>query len=287
MEYIYKQYTIDSKKINRDKKIVTISDLHFNTKINLHEFDELLLKINDLIPNYIFILGDIFTYNNLENVDFKKNILHFFKLLSTIGKSYLIFGNHDQVDIQKKQKFFVNVNKLLDFYQNTDVKVINNDLVQDDEFDIIGFNKFLKNYTYELIEIENLKYEITQLHNKLKNTLNEDRFTIMLTHSHLDLLKIESKLLQKCDLILSGHTHNGLVPNFLENFISPNKGLFTKGKLFPDNIRGAFIENNQTVIVNGGITKISDSHSKLVKKLTKSLYPAEIDLINIKKDKII
>lgn len=281
MEYIYKQYTIETKKVTDDKRIVTISDLHFNSKTDLNEIDALLLKINDLIPNYIFILGDIFTYNNLENITFQKNILLFFKLLSTIGKSYLIFGNHDQIEIQKKQKYFVNINKLLDFYQNTGIKVINNDLIKVDEFDIIGFNKFLNNYADEFIQSENLKREIIELHAKLKNLLTKDRFTIMLTHSHLDLLKTECQLLKYCDLILAGHTHNGLVPNFLESFISPNKGLFTKGKLFQNNIRGTFIENDQTFIVNGGITKISDNKPKLIKKITKSWYPSEIDLIKI------
>ena len=107
----------------------------------------------------------------------------------------------------------------------------------------------------------------------------------MLTHSHLDLLKFESELMNICDLILAGHTHNGLVPNKLESIISPNTGLYTKGKLFPRNIRGSFSANQKNIIVNGGITKISDNKPRLIKKLTKSLYPGEIDLIKLNSQK--
>ena len=46
---------------------ILISDMHFNREITKSELDDLILKINDKLPEYIFILGDITTYNNLED----------------------------------------------------------------------------------------------------------------------------------------------------------------------------------------------------------------------------
>ena len=283
MEYIYKQYEIETKKDIKDKKIVTISDLHFNPNITKYEIDDLILKINDKLPEYIFILGDITTFNYLEDNIFKEKILYFFKLLGSISKTYLVLGNHDFLKSPSEKHHYVNKDKISDFYSNLNVKLLYNYLVQDDDLNIIGFNKYPINYLYEFKDISKLRNEITELLEKIKNLLDNDKYTIFLTHSHLDILKLQIEFLKNFDLILAGHTHNGLVPSFLENIFPKNMGIYAKGQLFPNNIRGLIENDKQTIIVNGGITKISDSHSSTIKKLTKSLYPGEIDLINIKK----
>ena len=72
-----------------------------------------------------------------------------------------------------------------------------------------------------------------------------------------------------------------MVPNNLENLFK-NRSIITGGKLFKNNTIGHFKQNNQEIIVNGGITKISDSHSPIIKKLTKNIYPSEIDIIKLK-----
>ena len=277
MEYIYKQYNLETTKNIKDKKIITISDLHFNPNITKYDLDNLILKINDKLPEYIFILGDITTFNNLEN------ILYFLKILGTISKTYLVLGNKDFSYNPKIKYQVVNKEKLIDFYRNLNVKLIYNYLVSDDDINIIGFNKNPLNYPYELKDILKLKEEMEVLFLKIKNLLENDKYTIFLTHSHIDLLKLEMEFLDNLDLILAGHTHNGLVPNCLEGVFPKNLGIFTCNKYFQNDIRGMITNCNQTLIVNGGITKISDSHPKIIKKLTKSLYPGEIDLINIQK----
>lgn len=283
MEYIYKQYEIETKKDIRDKKIITISDLHFNPNITKYEIDDLILKINDKLPEYIFILGDITTFNYLEDNKFKEKILYFFKLLGSISKTYLILGNNDFLKNPSEKLHYVNKDKIIDFYSNLNIKLLYNYVVQDNDLNIIGFNKLPIHYTYELKDISKLRHEISELIVKISNLLDNDKYTIFLTHSHLDILKLQLEFFKNIDLILAGHTHNGLVPNFLENIFPKNLGIYTKGKLFPNNVRGMIENDNQIIIVNGGITKISDSHSNTIKTLTKSLYPSEIDLINIKR----
>lgn len=283
MKYIYKQYEIETKKDIKDKKIITISDLHFNPNITKSEIDDLILKINDKLPEYIFLLGDITTFNNLEDNKFKENILYFFKLLGSISKTYLVLGNNDFLKNPSEKLHYVNKDKIIDFYSNLNIKLLYNYVVQDNDLNIIGFNKLPIHYTYELKDIFKLREEISEIVEKIKHLLDNDKYTIFLTHSHLDILKLQLEFFKNIDLILAGHTHNGLVPNFLENIFPKNMGIYTGGKLFQNNIRGMIKNDNQTIIVNGGITKISDSHSSTIKKLTKSLYPGEFDLINIKR----
>ena len=93
MEYIYKQYDLETKKNITDKKIITISDLHFNPNITKYDLDDLVIKINDKLPQYIFILGDITTFNNLEeNKVFKENILYLLPLIFGIITSIFLFS---------------------------------------------------------------------------------------------------------------------------------------------------------------------------------------------------
>jgi len=282
--FITKEYELTTKKEINDKRIVTISDFHFNTDTTILELDKLLIQINDLLPEYIFILGDITPFYNLENQKFKEKLLYFFKLLKDIGKTYLIFGNHDYIMTKEKERFFVSTNKLLDFYDKAKIQTIDNTLIQDDDLNLIGFNKLPTNYhPFELRDINKLRKEIQTLLEKIKNILDDKRYTIFLTHSHLDLMRLEIEFLNSLDLILAGHTHNGLVPNWLEPIFPKTRSIITSQKLFQNQTRGLIKNNQQNIIVNGGMTKISDSHSKFIKNLTNSWYPSEIDLIKVKK----
>lgn len=105
MEYIYKQYEVETQKKLNEKKVVTISDLHLNENITKYELDDLIIKINDLLPEYIFILGDVTSYNHLQNKNFQKNLLYFLKVLASLAKTYMVFGNHDYL-IDSKNKLF-------------------------------------------------------------------------------------------------------------------------------------------------------------------------------------
>lgn len=281
MEYIYKQYEVETKKKLTDKKVITISDLHLTNEVTRYELNDLLLKINDILPQYIFILGDIFAFQYLEDAIFKKNILYFLNTLTKIGKTYLVFGNHDYLYKEKQKNFFIEIDKLLNFYQKTNIQVITNNLIEEDDMNIIGYNKFPLYYKDELKDISKLREEINSLMGKINDVLKQEKFSIFLTHSHLDLLKLQIKLLQSMDLILAGHTHNGLVPNFLEGIFPENRGIITAKKLFQRNTRGYIENEDQILIVNGGITKISKSHSTLLGMLNR-LYPGEIDIIKVK-----
>ena len=283
MEYIYKQYEVETQKKLNEKKVVTISDLHLNENITKYELDDLIIKINDLLPEYIFILGDVTSYNHLQNKNFQKNLLYFLKVLASLAKTYMVFGNHDYLIDSKNKLFFTNLNNLLEFYDKTNVKVLHNYVVEDNDMNIVGFDKLPIYYDLEMKDLSKLKEQLLYLLTKIKKVLENQKYTILLTHSHLDFLKLEKDILKVYDLILAGHTHNGLVPNNLERFFRKNQGFVAHKKFFPDNIRGMIkVSNTPPIIVNGGITKIGESHSQIIKTLTKPLFKGEIDYIKIK-----
>ena len=283
MKYIYKQYEVKTPKKLKEKKIVTISDLHLKESITKYELDDLIIKINDLLPQYIFILGDVTSYNHLQNKNFQKNLLYFLKVLASLAKTYMVFGNHDYLIDSKNKLFFTNLNNLLEFYDKTNVKVLHNYVVEDNDMNIVGFDKLPIYYDLEMKDFSKLKEQLLYLLTKIKKVLENQKYTILLTHSHLDFLKLEKDILKVYDLILAGHTHNGLVPNNLERFFQKNQGFITHKKFFLDNIRGMIeVNNTPRIIVSGGTTKIGESHSQVIKTLTKPLFKGEIDYIKIK-----
>lgn len=283
MNYIIKEYEIPTNKILESKKIVTLSDLHFNQEITYQELDSLLVKIVDLAPNYIFILGDLFTFQETENSIFKMLIINFLNELASMAKTFVIFGNKDIIYSNQFKSFEVNPLAIYDFYDEANVRLLNNEIHQELDLNIVNFQKSYNAYLEEFKKINTLKKEIEDFFLQVDGLLNDNKYSILLTHSHLDLLKTKCEQLKQMDLILAGHTHNALVPNFLENIFPKNRGLITANHFFPKFTRGDISNKGQSIIINGGITKISDAHSPLIKTLTKKWYPGEIDLITLKK----
>jgi hypothetical protein len=278
MDYTKKEYNIITDKVNEETKIVTISDLHWNESLQIDDINNLIVNINDILPKYVFILGDLCSFNNFYNHEFKEKFLHFFKLLKSITNTYVIFGNHDYLENELSKKYFLNIEKLIDFYDHLGINVLNNTVFKDNNLNIIGFNKTPINYELEFKNTKKLEEQLKNLLDKINTLLDKEKYTILLTHSHLDLLKLEKDLFEMVDLILSGQTHNGLIPDFLENVFPNTTSIFFK------NTKENIINDKPQIIVNGGITKISDSHSTIIKSLTKSLYKKEIDIINIKNE---
>ena len=79
--------------------------------------------------------------------------------------------------------------------------------------------------------------------------------------------KIIKKELNKYDIVLSGHMHNGVVPPVLDELFDNNRGIIDPHKkVFPKNARG-IIKNDNVTIISSGVTKISNSAGKMLKWL--------------------
>ena len=102
-------------------------------------------------------------------------------------------------------------------------------------------------------------------------------FIVRYFYNHDVLEDVIYNKVKDFDLILSGHTHGGLVPDC---FIG-NKGLISpERKWFPKNVSGHIIRENTHLIINSATVKFSNtSHSF---KYLNFLYSSHINSINFK-----
>lgn len=203
MEYKHRDYEILTKKDIYDSNIITISDLNWNHEITRSDINDLIVQINDFFPRYVFILGNVCTYYNLEDPETRENIKYFFQLLSCITKSFIVFGHHDYRLSENEKLFLPNIDKLLSFYQTQPVNIINNNYTEETEFNVVGFNK--SQLTYQ--NIDEAKHELKNLLNKINQVLDKNKFNVLITHYELNHLKLNKELLKTFDLILTGSSH--------------------------------------------------------------------------------
>ena len=125
-------------------------------------------------------------------------------------------------------------------------------------------------------------------HKRLITKLPPKLPKVLLVHSPIKLLDpIVLSKLKEYDLLLSGHTHAGMVPDFLNSFFKSNTGIIAPNKrFFPSLARGKvekIVGNKKiTLIITGGITKLSARSSKILSKLN-FVYNISINKIIITK----
>ena len=240
MNYKFKQYEVKTKKemYNDETRIITLSDLNWTNSITKYNIDDLIVAINDIMPKYLFILGNITNYNYLQDKDFQKKLAYFFDLLSNITRTYLVFGKKDYEIIQDDNKSYTDIENLTSIYNNFNVYPINNSFYSDNDINILGLNlEPNKHYS-----IEDKKKKIEELLTRMDKIIDNDKLNILMTHSDISALKNERKLLTYFDLIFS-KANNPITSNSLfkrktddkdeifNNFIIENTGLHTKGEM--------------------------------------------------------
>lgn len=270
-----------NNKITKDITLLHISDIHFNKKTN----EKKLIKITEAIlqetPEYVVITGDTIDESSVikDKIQIKK-LVTFLTDIAKNTKVILSLGNHD-IYQNNDFNFFKKLNDLKNIY------VLNNDSYIDENIYISGFT-LPTNYYYNITKKESKEILIEHLKKNKKITTNLPIFIpkIGLIHSPTKLTDKDVLVqLKEYDLLLSGHTHNGMVPNILDKFFKKNMGIIAPNKrLFPEIARGK-IEINAfnkviTIIINGGITKLSEWSAKSLSKLN-FLYNIDLNKIII------
>lgn len=264
-----------SKNIN----ICLIADIHFYPKYNLKKFEKIINNIKDNKPNYICITGDIIDTGDMQYDNEVKYLYQFINDLSNITKVIISIGNHD-ITLKPENKYLYPDLMINTFKKIPNVIVLDNEKYIENNVCFIGYTQ-----SYNTIsEEKGHEMEVAKEVSLLTNNINESNYNILLSHNPLYVTQKEvySNIVNfnKINLILSGHTHNGMLPNFLKTnnvFITPCKRFFKK------NARGHFKEENVDVVVTGGIIKLSKTARLL--HLFNFLFAMNLDYIIVSNNK--
>lgn len=266
---------IVSNKVKNKIKIVLLSDIHFSKYFIIDNLELIRNSVKKLEPDYICIAGDIIDEISVIYDTKLINILtNFLTDLAKISKVFISLGNHDIRDNQDLLYFKdLKIDNLC---------VLNNSYYIDKKVVINGYN-MPRDYYYNSPQGEDAKAMYQDLlKNKDKLYFSDKLFNISLIHSPINLLdKDVSNYLKKCDLILCGHMHNGLVFKWLDKLIKNNYGLVSPSKgFFPNMARGYKKVGDSNIIISGGITKLSNSSGKILRVLNR-IYPISINYIEV------
>ena len=140
-------YYIDTmSKINKDTSISLLSDLHINENDD-KRYNKLLNNLDNIKPNYIFILGDL-----IDNTDSPPEVIDkiykYLTMMSEIATIYYIYGNHEtrtKIDGEEVQ---------YDLFVTTKDSVWNFRLLQGKEEKMSGTLKDNSKYTNDNITFD-------------------------------------------------------------------------------------------------------------------------------------
>lgn len=202
-------------------KIIHFSDIHFGRTTNEPEIKKVISKINETNPDIIVFTGDLFDpYINLseDNINFLTE--EFKELNATFGK-YAIWGDNDYLNEEAYKSILTNAN----------FKLLENE-------NIIIYNK-----STTPIYLGGLG-NITKAHNDEEKTIKKDinSYQIVIAHEPTSINSLKGK----CNLLLAGHSLGGLI-----NF--PGLTNITNKQYVDKYLKGKFIEDNTTMIVNEGL----------------------------------
>lgn len=255
-------YELESKQ---DLTIVHISDIHYSKMFNLNKFDEIISEVKRLKPAYVCITGDIVDNIGITETKKMEKLTEFLNNLSKLSKLIIGLGNHDTREYKKMKD-----NK---WYEKLDNAILlNNSYYEDNNICFYGLTINDNYYHHEKSNKDILLNEISKIR------IDDKKYNILLFHSPMNLDSKEISSINNFDLILVGHTHNGLTPHiFPGNFgiVAPHHHLYMK------NARNSFKSGKSRVIISGGITKLP-SGTKIFHVLNK-FYASDLNYICLKK----
>lgn len=184
-------FTIEiNKKMERDLKIVLLTDLHLGTGSNESTIDRIVQTVNNQHADLFIIAGDLFdemTKKNLKEYAYK----HLGKTTTTYG-TYYIEGNHDLLNEKTRTQFLEN-----------NIRTVEDEILWIDQ-------------TFYLIGRKDLKHKRKALEELTKN-IDRNYPIILVDHRPVDETHAKK---EGVDLQLAGHTHAGQL--FPGNFFLKN-----------------------------------------------------------------
>ena len=267
---IYKNYDV---KGSISKKIAVLSDIHYYSISDIKKLNRVLEKVRLLKPDYICMPGDIVDEAKVNN---SECLIEWISNLASICKVIIGYGNHE-LFITKDHIPDINKELMKKIKKIKNVILLDDNIYSENNINFIGITLPFE-YYYKRAEDKELF--INYFNSKFSNV--DNKYNILLCHSPicigtkevLDKLKIGSKL----NLVLSGHMHGGITPNFLKKILKGRGIISPRRKLFEKNCYGHNKINNTDFVISSGITVASHMNSF---KFLDKLFSSEISVVNI------
>lgn len=285
-------YFYYNENVKNDIKIISISDLHESRIVPKKVTDNLKYQLEKEKANYHCLLGDLIDVpSDIENEEVTKKLFSFIKSSASMAPTIIILGSHDFIDIDFQNHYNKDFWNEIASFDN--VYLLNDTFYQTQEILFMGY---LQKYDYwypygnhvgqnNREDLEKMYQDLVRL-KQLYTNLPEDIPKVGLMHSP-DFYKDERiiSLLKDYDIFLCGHYHNGCIPVFLDDIYTGNYGIITPKREIGKIARGEMqLSSGMHLIINGGITKIQYSASKLKWPLNKICYQ-HMDIITFSGEK--
>ena len=263
-------YMLESSKVDTDKNIAICSDLHINRNTPKEKLDDVLETLSDIQPTHIVIPGDLYDVDDTTiSTDLRQDkVSLFIDNASEIADVFYVKGNAEQKSNLLPYGLYNNHNEKFHLLceRNTDGKY---KYVYNNGINVLGIKLPLD--FYKLSECQRTKYLLVQYKKyleKLSKHCGNKNFNVLLCHDPIIVdamryLKSSNEVNANFDLIISGHNHGGIWPDYMKPFfklIGANMELYypsyTKGIVDID-------KENGKMIVSEGITKFNLDFGKL------------------------
>ena len=176
--------TIKTDKIQKNAKILFVSDIHVeNVAQNLH-INEIIKTINEEKPDFVIIAWDLMNKPNKTYVDY----FSAFKSIKDIP-IFAVIGNHDVM---------WNGTIINDIPKNSGIVFLNNAVTKNDSLNIQIAGLIDKSIWQGKT--------LNEIINQVEFDNNKDWFTILVTHQPIALEKLVD---YPIDLEVAWHTHRG------------------------------------------------------------------------------
>lgn len=256
-------------------KIVQLTDIHsIRTK---EQIEQIVNKIELQNPDIIFIIGDLIDsgyYANQQSAKAEKKIpiiesltIRFVQELTKISKVYYVYGNHEMMllDDPENNEFKIAV-------EDAGVQILNNKIdylyKEEEKIKLIGLQDpacLYKDEVYSKLEGSSSDKARAILEDLYVQD-NSNEFTILLAHRP-ECFEVYASY--NIDLVLSGHTHGGMLRlPFIRGIYAHPQGFF------PDYSYGIYKNRNSTMVVGAGIGYSGNIHFRVYNL-------PEIEVINL------
>ena len=283
-----KEYKIYSEKIKTEKNIAICSDIHISQQTKKEKLIKILDTLNEIKPTHIVLPGDLYNVDTTTVYGdgyYNDNLKKFINELTEIADTYYVRGNNE-ISSYFLPKWLINNTNQKIHVLCEEIDESKNRYFKTEDMTISGI-KFDSNF-YRLNEnnkCSEIIYKYTKYLEKLSKHCGSKDFNILLCHDPIiqkAMLYYKNYFLKKFnfDLIISGHNHGGLFPEWMRPLLKLAGTNIEQA--YPTYTKGMIINGkNQYHIISEGITKFHSNSESL--KILENYCEGTIENVRILK----